>query len=133
MNDDRLTLLANEPTDLPVLSALMQDAIVRVGDIGWDSRQRRLVLLASRYRWETADKTRARTALRLESVLKVQRQNWPVDPDATLALLAVTATGDHVIIAFAGGPCLRAEVECIDAVLEDMSPAWAVQHRPAHD
>lgn len=133
MSDDRLTLLANAPADLPVLSVLMQDAIVRAGDIGWDSRQRRLVLLASRYRWESNVKTRARTALRIESVLKVQRQNWPTDPDTALALLTIIAGDDHITLAFAGSASLRAEVECIDAVLEDMSPAWAVQHRPDHD
>ena len=133
MSDDRLTLLANAPADLPVLSALMQDAIVRAGDIGWDSRQRRLVLLASRYRWESSVKTRARTALRIESVLKVQRQNWPADPDTALALLTIAGGDDHITLAFAGSASLRAEVECIDVVLEDMSPAWAVQHRPDHN
>lgn len=133
MKDDRLTLLASESADLPVLSALMQDAIVRAGDVGWDARARRLVLLASRYRWEAAEKTRVRTALRLDSILKVQRLNWPRDADTPLAMLAVSADGDYITIAFAGGISLRAEVECIDALLEDMSPAWAVQYRPQHD
>ena len=133
MSDDRLTLLANAPADLPVLSALMQDAIIRAGDIGWTGRQRRLVLLASRYRWESPQMTRVRTALRFETVLRVQRQNWPADPETILALLAVTAAGDRLTIAFAGGAWLRAEVESIDAVLEDMSSSWTVQHRPAHD
>lgn len=132
MNDDRLTLLAKDAGDLPVLSALMQDAIVRAGDIAWDARGHRLVLLASRYRWEAAEKTRARAALRIESVLKVQRQGWPRDPETLLAVLAVTADGDQITIAFAGETSLRAEVECIDAVLEDMSSAWGVHHRPEH-
>lgn len=133
MSDDRLTLLANDSADVPVLSALMQDAIVRAGDIGWDRRQRRLVLIASRYRWEAADKARCRTAMRIETVLKVQRQNWPQDPDTALALLSITAANNNVVMAFAGGRSLRAEVECIDAVLEDMSSPWEVKHLPAHD
>lgn len=132
MIDDRLTLLANDAGDLPVLSALMQDAIVRAGDVGWDRRGRRLVLLASRFRWEATEKTRVRTALRIESVLKVQRQRWPQDDDAMLALLAITTDRDYLVIDFAGGVSLRAEIECIDAVLEDMSPTWAVKHLPDH-
>ena len=132
MNDDRLTLLANDAADLPVLSALMQDAIVRVGDIAWTPRARQLVLLTSRYRWEMSENSRARCAFRLESVLKMQRQHWPEDSNTALAILAISTEANHITIAFAGSASLRAEVECIDAVLEDVSPPWAVHHRPRH-
>ena len=132
MSSDRLTLLASDATDLPLVSALMQDAIVRAGDVAWDARGRRLVLLASRYRWETSNKTRVRSALRIAAVAKVQRQGWPQNADTPLVLLAVTADGDHISISFAGGTSLRAEIECIDAVLEDMSPAWNVRLKPEH-
>ncbi len=132
-DDDRLTLVAGDAGDLPVLSALMQDAIVRAGDVGYDRGARRLVLIASRYRWEMPDKTRTRTALRIETVLGVQQQGWPRDPDIMLDLLAVTASADDSItLAFASGVSLRARVECIDAVLEDLSPAWGVRHTPEH-
>ena len=72
--DDRLTLLASDAADLPVVSALVQDAIVRAGDVRWDSRRRRLVLVLSRYRWETNDSTRVRSGLRIETSMKVERQ-----------------------------------------------------------
>ncbi len=129
---NRLTLLANDAGDLPVLSTLMQDAIVRAGDIGWDRQGRRLVLLASRYRWETAEKTRVRTALRIETVRNVQRRNWPHDADAALAMLAITAEGDRITIAFAGNASVRADIECLDVLLEDISPPWEVQRLPSH-
>lgn len=136
-DDDRLTLIGGDDADVPVLSALVQDAIVRVGDVGYDRGGRRLVLIASRYRWEMPDRTRTRTALRIETVLGVQQQGWPRDPDVFLDLLAVTATqspedGDIITLAFAGGASLRARVECIDMVLEDLSPAWGVRHTPEH-
>lgn len=134
MPDDRLTLLASDPGDLPVLSALMQDAIVRAGDIGWDRRRRRLVLVASRYRWEAATEvSRVRTALRLDSVLRVERQHWPADPDAMLALLSIAADSDRVTLSFADAASLRLHVECVDAVLEDLSAPWGVRHRPHHE
>ena len=129
---ERLTLLAADAGDLAPLSALLQDAIVRAGDVAWDRRGRRLVLIGSRYRWEVEDKTRVRTALRIEAVQAVQQLHWPRDPDAGLDLLSVTAVDDTIVLAFAGGTSLRARVECIDLVLEDLSPAWGVRHTPDH-
>ena len=125
-------MIAADAGDVPPLSALVQDAIVRAGDVGWDRRGRRLVLIASRYRWEVLDRTRVRCALRIETVVSVQQLHWPHDPDTMLVLLAVTASDDGIGITFAGGVGIRARTECIDAVLEDMSPAWGVRHTPDH-
>ena len=129
----RLTLLAADFSDLPPLSALVQDAIVRAGDVVWDRRSRRLVLIASRYRWEIGDKTRVRAALRVESVIMVQQIGWPRDADAILDLLAIARVEDTIVLTFAGATSLRAEVECVDLVLEDLSSGWDVRHIPRHD
>ena len=132
MHDDRLTLLAGDAADLAVMSALMQDAIVRAGDVGWDRRGRRLVLLASRFCWDVAVPARVRTALRIETAQKVERQRWPGDADAVLALLSISVADDRVILAFADGVSLRITTECLDVVLEDLSAPWPVKHRPHH-
>lgn len=132
-NPSPVTLLASSADDVPVLSALMQDAIVRAGDVGFDRVGRRLVLIASRYRWEAGDRTRARSGLRIETVRAVQQQRWPRDVETRLALLSVAVEDDsHIILAFAGGTSLKAEVECIDLVLEDLSGPWKVRHHPDH-
>jgi hypothetical protein len=133
LSDTPITLLASSADDVPVLSALVQDAIIRAGDVGFDRAGRRLVLIASRFRWEAGDRSRVRSGLRIETVGAVQHQGWPRDAETRLALLSVTADGDtHVSLAFAGGTSLRAEVECIDLVLEDLSAPWEVRHRPEH-
>ena len=130
--DDRLTLLAGDVVDLGVVAALMQDAIVRAGDVGWDRRGRRLVVLASRFCWEADVPARVRAALRIETAQKVERQRWPADPDAVLALLSVGFADDRVTVAFADGISLRVAVECVDVVMEDLSAPWPVRHRPSH-
>ena len=132
MSDAPLTLLAGTADDVPVLSALVQDAIIRAGDVGFDRGGRRLVLIASRYRWEAGDRSRVRSGLRIETVGAVQHQGWPHDAETRLALLSVTADATHVSLAFAGGTSLRAEVECVDLVLEDLSAPWEVRHHPEH-
>lgn len=38
-----------------------------------------------------------------------------------------------VMLNFAGGGALRAEVECIDAVLTDLSAPWPTPRRPSHE
>ena len=77
MQDERLTLIGQSAEDLPALSALLQDATLRVVDVGFDRKARRLVLMLNRYRWESATRSRVRCALRLETVTAVQRQGWP--------------------------------------------------------
>ena len=129
--DARLLLLAQEPDEVPLISALVQSAVLRAGDVGYDRRARRLVLLVNRYRWETRDRTRVRAALRLDSVTGVRRKSWP-DADATLELLALTLDGDTITLAFAGGATLAVGVECADLVLEDMSAAWPASREPRH-
>jgi hypothetical protein len=133
MKDERLTLLAQSAADLPALSALVQDATVRVADVGYDRRGKRLALLLNRYRWEAKTPSRVRSALRLETVSAVQRQGWPTDPEAVLPLLALRQDGDFVVMSLGGGAALRAQVEVLEIVLEDLAAPWATSRVPAHD
>ncbi len=132
VNDGRLTLLGQSTEDLPAISALLQDATLRIEDIAFDRRGRRLVLLVNRYRWEQPVPSRARAALRIETVGAVQRQNWPRGGDAVLDLLSVEAEGEFVQFRFAGGAGLRAKVEVVDLVLEDLAAPWPTDKVPRH-
>jgi hypothetical protein len=131
-----LRLLAQDEADLPALSALVQDAVVRASDVVWDKRSRRLVLMLNRYRWEAASPSRVRSALRIENVLAVQRKGWPAEPGRFLNLLAVTASGAWVSLDWAsaldGATAIRTRVEVIDLVLEDLSEPWPTQRQPHH-
>ena len=127
----RLLLLANEAAEVPLISALVQDAVVHAADIVWQPKARRLVMLVNRFRWEAGDATRVRCALRLEHVTRLQRRNW-AHGDVPLDLLAVTDDGEALVLAFAGGATLRADVECIDLILEDLGEPWAASREPAH-
>ncbi|MGL4542547.1 MAG: DUF2948 family protein [Polymorphobacter sp.] len=140
--DTRLLLLAQDAGELPLLSALVQDATVRPIDVAWDPRGHRLVLLIGRYRWEQHDQSRIRTALRIDHVLRVERRAWPLPPaaagahDAThtvLALLAMTLDGDCLTLDFSGGASLRLTLEVVDVTLEDLSAPWVARSQPSHD
>ena len=127
---ERLHLIGHDAEDVPVISALLQDAAVRVDDIAFDARAHRFVLVGNRFCWETKQPLRARTALRVECVTKAQRKNWPAQRDAVLDLLAIRAEDDGLTLDFAGGACVRLDTECIDLLLEDLSGRWAAKAGP---
>jgi len=134
-----LRLLAQDEADLAILSAALQDAVAKVGDIMFEAKARRLTIAFNRFRWEAGERQRVRSALQLGGVLKVQARKLRRDrPDAVVELLALSfapgeAPGGVLTFSFAGGGDLRAEVECIDAVLADLSKPWPTPRAPAHE
>lgn len=127
-----LLLRAEDADDLRILSACVQDMAVKPVDVAWVPRQRRLVLVGNRYRWEATAPTRIRSALRFEGVLRVERREWPGEGHAVLPLLAVTLEGGQLLLAFGGGTALRLHVEAVDATLEDLSGPWGAMAVPRH-
>jgi hypothetical protein len=131
---DLLLLLAEDDADLATVSALCQDMAVKAGDIGYDTRARRVALVGNRFRWEAAETpTRVRTLLRFDGVMKLQRRGWPADRGTVLALLAIRRDGEAILIDFAGGASLRLEIEAVDAVMEDVDGPWGARAVPDHE
>lgn len=134
-----LRLLAEDEADLAVISAALQDAVAKVGDIAYEARARRLTIAFNRFRWEVGQRQRVRSALQLAGVLEVQARRIRRDrPDAVLELLAIEfkvsdPPGGVLTLSFAGGGDLRLVVECVDAVLADISDPWPTPREPAHD
>ena len=133
-----LRLLAQDADDLAVISAAMQDAIAKVGDITYEPKAGRLTIAFNRFCWEAGGRERVRSALQLGGVMSVQARKIRRTPrDAVIEVLAVSfdageAPGGIVTISCAGGGDLRAVVECIDAVLADVSEPWPTPREPAH-
>ncbi|HXU99357.1 MAG TPA: DUF2948 family protein [Caulobacteraceae bacterium] len=136
-----LRLLAQDGDDLEIISAALQDAVTRIGDIRWEKEARRLTIAFNRFRWEgqTGLGERVRAGFQLGCVEDVKARNLRGDAkDAVLELLAMTfettdAPGGRVTFAFADGGDLAAQVECIDAALADLSAPWPAPHKPGHE
>ena len=137
----RLKLAAADAEDLSVLSARLQDAVVKLKNFVWLPRKRRFAAVVNRLAWETGGKTRTRAGLHFDGVLKVQSSKVKLGAgEAVVSILAVTFTpnegedpGGLIEIVLAGGGALRLTVECIDAELADMSGPWAARGTPDHD
>jgi hypothetical protein len=150
-----LKLIALDAEDLGIISAHLQDAVLRVGDMVYLPDEKRFVALANRFDWakakvppQTSRKTssdsfeRHRAGLRFERVNSAKVQGFDFkDKKAALALLAVTfepassqnetPEGD-VTLTFSGGAAIRLSVECIEAELKDLGAAWTAKRSPEH-
>jgi hypothetical protein len=138
-DSEGLKLIAIESEDLDLVAAALQDAVVRIGDIRYEPKARRLTILTNRYRWEGPGGERVRTALQIGSVLGVQgRRLRRHAKDAVVELLTLAfdpkePPGGVLSLAFAGGGDLRVTVECVDMVLADVSAPWPTPRAPSHE
>ncbi len=138
-----LKLLALDGEDLDIVSAHVQDAVVRVGDMGFAKAERRFVMLMNRYAWEAGDARgrgeRRRAGLHFDFVDNAHAQGFDLKAkDGVLELLAVrfipgNEPGGEVLLTFAGGGTVRLEVECLEARLRDLGGVWAAKAQPRHD
>jgi hypothetical protein len=126
-------LIALDPDDLAVISAHVQDAGVRVGDIVWRQSEKRLVVGMSRLDWDQALSGEAAprrlvSALRFDRVMACKSRNIDLEaPEQALELLGIEfhareAPGGSAILIFAGGGALRLDVECLECELADLGP-----------
>jgi hypothetical protein len=144
---DELKLVALDKDDIEVVSAHVQDALVRVGDIFWQPREHRFVMALNRFDWmaaveakpnDKADYRRCRTALRFERVNACKCRNIDyTNKPAWLNLLAVEfaehdAPAGTVSLIFSGGGVIRLEVECLEAELADLGEVAAAALCPDH-
>lgn len=143
---DPLKLAALDADDLLVISAHIQDAVLRACDLVWSPSRKRFALAMNRFAWEAAPGggrratpyQRRRAALHFDRVSGVKSVG--IDrghPDRILSLLAIEfAPSDEpageVKLVFAGGAELRLTVECIEAQLADLGAAWTTTAKPGH-
>jgi Protein of unknown function (DUF2948) len=144
---EELKLVALDKDDIEVVSAHVQDAIVKIADIFWQPRDHRFVMALKRFDWMNAadalknkapDHRRCRTALRFERVISCKCRGFDqTGKDTLLNLLAVEfaerdAPGGTVTMTFSGGGAIRLEVECLEAELVDLGEVFAAMACPDH-
>jgi hypothetical protein len=138
---DALKLIALDTEDLAVMSAHLQDAVLKVGDMAWLPREHRFALVANRFDWEGAVsglRRRRRTGLAFSRVMAARVTGFDLSrKDTVLNLLAVTfreteSPSGEIDLVFSGGAAIRLEVECLEGQMSDLGPAWETACCPAH-
>ncbi|MGL3605811.1 DUF2948 family protein [Rhizobium sp. G187] len=140
-----LKLLVLDADDLAIISAHMQDAVFKVGDLSFSARSGVFSLAGNRFVWEKADRAkksfeRRRAGLsfkRVEAVRSIGFDRGKVDEVMSLLAVRYVPTGegpDGVIeLVLAGGGMVALEVECIEAQLADIGGAWETTAKPEHE
>lgn len=145
MNMNRLKLVALDEEDLQIISAHLQDAVLKVADLDYRAREKRFLVAVNRFVWESApggkrqrSYERRRSALHFERVNAVKATGIDRQKkDEVLSLLAIRFTGKDspagfIDLVFAGGATVRLDVECIEAQFSDLGAAWETGSRPEH-
>jgi hypothetical protein len=137
-----LKLRAEDAEDLAVVSTILQDALVPVGEMTFLPEDHRFVLVANRFVWERVPQGAARSAghfertltgITFDAVAAVKIRGFDrSDPDRILQILAVRAATGAIIFDFSGGDSMRLEVGRILCHLEDLGEPWPTPWRPQH-
>jgi hypothetical protein len=141
---DQLKLVALDEQDLNVISAHVQDAVLKVGELKFMPREKRFVLPMNRFAWETQTGLLPAKPQRRNSILHFERVNAAKATGNVLGkaadvleLLTIRfnpgeAPGGSVDVVFSGGGAIRLDVECVEARLSDLGGAWEASSRPQH-
>ena len=140
-----LHLKALEPDDLPVISALIQDAVFPASEMAWRARERRFAILLNRFRWEDDGPgrhtpERVQSLLVINDALKVASQGvLRGDADMILSLLSVTFEpgedgAGQVVLTLAGDGAVSIGVEALDVTLKDVTRPYIAPSKsvPSH-
>ena len=144
MKVQNLKLIAKTEEDLRVISAHLQDSIVKTSDIANLKKNKIFLMQLNRFMWEDVEKgvfrknKRIRTVLKFENVLNVLSKNInQLKKDKFLDFLAIETfqTPDNnyeMKIIFAGDSIIRVISEMIEVTLDDQGEAWDTKNKPKH-
>jgi len=151
----RLKLRAEDSDDLKVIAACLQDALIPLSDIHYIDGERRVIMVANRFRWENcpdlpeapsghADEIecsnyeRVNCGILFDNVTAVRRRGLDQrDRGRILELLTMNVESGEggrmaVTMLFAGGAAIRLEGVNIKCRISDIGEPWPTQFRPNH-
>jgi hypothetical protein len=139
-----LKLIALDEQDLGIISAHVQDAVMKVSDLEYSPAGKRFILTMNRFVWEARSglfrqhNERRQAVLHFDRVLGAKTHGIDRDkPAEVLSLLAISflelsKPAGIVELVFSGGGAIMLDVECIEARLADIGGAWEATSRPIH-
>jgi hypothetical protein len=141
---DNLKLMALDAEDLAIVSAHVQDAVLKVAGLAYDARSGQFSVVVNRFVWETAEARgnafeRRRAVLLFKRVRSVRSIGFNRnDPEKVLVLLALqfeqAGEGPEgtLELVLAGEASILLDVECIEVQLADTGGAWETSFKPRH-
>ena len=144
MKAQNLKLIAKTEEDLKVLSAHLQDSIVKTSDIAMLEKNRIFLMQLNRFMWEDIEKgvfrknKRIRTFLKFDNVLKVSSKNIKQkNTSRFLDFLTIESNllddkSYEINLIFSGDSIIKVNSEVIDVTLDDQGLPWESKTTPKH-
>ena len=155
---ERLKLRAADEEDLQALAAILQDALVPIGDMAYLPEEQRFVLVLNRFCWECAEGRsdresddsadpepppdialanepfeRVHAGLCIDQVTHVRTRDLDLkERGRILSLLTMLLDDGKLFLLFAGGGVIELTVEGVRCRLEDIDEPWPTRGRPRH-
>ena len=145
MKDQNLKLIAKTDADLKVISAHLQDSIVKTSDIANLKKNKIFLMQLNRFMWEDVEKgvfrknKRIRTVLKFDNVLYVRSKNInQMKGDRFLDFLAIESKempdkNYEMNLIFSGDVIIKIIAEAIEVKLDDQGTPWESKNKPKHD
>ena len=156
-----MKLRAHDADDLAALAACLQDALVPLSDVAYLKSEKRFVMVANRFKWESGPDgipatppepagdasfeeadggeatgpvyERVNCGVCFDRVKNVRFSGLdPKGKDQILNLLTVNAERGAITLVFSGSAAIRLEVSSIRCHLEDLNEPWPTRRRPSH-
>ena len=144
MRAKNLKLIARTDEDLRIISAHLQDSIVKTTEIASLKKNKIFLMQLNRFMWEDVEKgvfrknKRIRTILKFENILEVQSKNINRSKkDKFLDFLAIesnqlTNNNYEMKLIFSGDSVIRVIAEVIEVALDDQGEPWDTKNKPKH-
>ncbi len=131
-----LKMMAQDSEDLHILSACLQDSLIPLDGLNYDSTKKCFHLFAHRYQWEQEGDSPQRIAsgISIENVESVQFSGFdPKSKDIQdLYLLTLRHEAPYLYMLFSDNAKIRLKTEALKIKLRDASVPWP-SLRPSHD
>ena len=150
---------ARDQEDFTVVAAVLQDALVTLGDMQFFPEERQFIVVANRFRWENCGETadmapqppqpltgdagldgppcttfeRVNCGIRFDGVERVKYRNLDLkERGRILEFLTFQADDGAVVMVFAGDAAVRLEGASITCQIRDVGEPWPTLWRPHH-
>lgn len=128
-----IKLQVNDKDDLAMLSGLLQDATVLIGDMAHDPELEQFLMVAARFEAGAEGGHRRLTGVNFSGVKKASRKGFSVaDRDDVLNLLALRGEGRSIELVFSGDAMIRLECPEIKVYAADLGEGWPTRFSPNH-
>ena len=144
MRAKNLKLIARTDEDLRIISAHLQDSIVKTTDIASLKKNKIFLMQLNRFMWEDVEKgvfrknKRIRTVLKFDNVIEVNSKNISqIKKDRFLDFLAIECNqlpdnNYEMKLIFSGDSVIRVIAEVIEVALDDQGEPWDSKNKPKH-